>query len=293
MKKLLLIFSLLISVAFAQSKAGFYLVGGKVITVQDTASRKYLKAIENAGVVPTVIQNVASNYLVTTEKAIGSYSLIVAQYPYIGGTAATHKFNLNNPLDTDGAFRLTYSGTITHSALGIQGDGSSGFVDTKVNHSTNLTDGNQGISVYLNTNYKSANSLDVAIDIGVTPLNNDRFFYIAPRFTDEFSYYDNRISGITSGNSGGSSIGVFTGSTFGGNVVLFKNGVKIAATAKTGVLTGINHNIYLMARNDAGSALYFSPRRQAYSAIHQGFTDDISIKQSRIITFFNSILGRQ
>ena len=79
MKKLIIIWALLISVCYAQSKAGFYVVGGKVITVQDTSSRNYLKAVENAGVVPSVLQNAASNFLVTSEKAIGSYSLMTAQ----------------------------------------------------------------------------------------------------------------------------------------------------------------------------------------------------------------------
>lgn len=47
----------------------------------------------------------------------------VALYPFIGGTAASHKYNLKNPLDADAAYRITFSGTITHNGFGATGVG--------------------------------------------------------------------------------------------------------------------------------------------------------------------------
>ena len=44
--------------------------------------------------------------LVTSLKADGIWSKLDAIYPVVGSTAATKKYNLKNPLDTDAAFRL-------------------------------------------------------------------------------------------------------------------------------------------------------------------------------------------
>jgi hypothetical protein len=58
-------------------------------------------------------------------------------YPFVGGTAATHKFNFVNPLDTDAAFRLVFNGGFTHSASGCQPNGTNGWANTFL---TPLTD---------------------------------------------------------------------------------------------------------------------------------------------------------
>ena len=42
--------------------------------------------------------------LVTSMKNDGTWAKCNAIYPFVGGTAITHKFNLKNPLDTNAAF---------------------------------------------------------------------------------------------------------------------------------------------------------------------------------------------
>ncbi len=55
---------------------------------------------------------------------------IEALYPYVGGTATTHKFNFVNPADTDAAYRIVWSGGVTHDVNGITGNGSNGYGQT-------------------------------------------------------------------------------------------------------------------------------------------------------------------
>ena len=55
---------------------------------------------------------------------------IKALYPFVGGTASTHKFNFINPSDTDAAFRLVFNGGFTHSASGCQPNGTNGWINT-------------------------------------------------------------------------------------------------------------------------------------------------------------------
>lgn len=57
------------------------------------------------------------------------YTKIKAMYLPIWGSAATCKWNLVNPLDTDAAFRAVYSTGFTFSSGGIQGNGTSAYID--------------------------------------------------------------------------------------------------------------------------------------------------------------------
>jgi hypothetical protein len=55
---------------------------------------------------------------------------IIALYPFVGGTASTHKFNFVDPADTDAAFRLVFNGGFTHSSSGCQPNGTNGWANT-------------------------------------------------------------------------------------------------------------------------------------------------------------------
>lgn len=67
-------------------------------------------------------QKDAVETLVLQLKAGGVWSKCTAIYPFVGGTAGTHAVNLR--ADT---FPITWSGTVTHNANGITGNGTTGF----------------------------------------------------------------------------------------------------------------------------------------------------------------------
>jgi hypothetical protein len=87
----------------------------------------------------TSTEETAINNLVVGLKGNGTWSKYKAIYPLVGGTAAEHKWNLKDPRDLDAAFRLTFFGTLTHSATGTVGDGSTGYADTHIVPSTHLS----------------------------------------------------------------------------------------------------------------------------------------------------------
>jgi hypothetical protein len=103
-----------------------------------------------AGIVDNTQRN-ALNNLVLSFKSTGVWDSLLAFYPFLGGTAESHKWNLKNPSDTDFVFRLSFGGTLTHDANGVKGDGTSGFADTFFNC---YTDGgantNLSLGVYVN-----------------------------------------------------------------------------------------------------------------------------------------------
>jgi len=86
---------------------------------------------DSTGITDTT-QKDAVNTLVTTLKTDNLWSNMVGLYPFVGGTASTHKYNLKNPQDTNAAFRLTFSGGWTHSATGATPNGTNAIADTHI-----------------------------------------------------------------------------------------------------------------------------------------------------------------
>jgi len=75
-----------------------------------------------------------ANALNTMDLSLIANSLdtkIQALYPYVGGTATTHKFNFMNPADSDAAYRIVWAGGVTHNSNGVTGNGTNGIGDTK------------------------------------------------------------------------------------------------------------------------------------------------------------------
>ncbi len=76
------------------------------------------------------IEAVAINNLVNQLKTSGLWNKFNAIYPFVGGNAWAHSFNLMNPQNADAAYRIAWGGTVTHSALGITGNGTTGYGNT-------------------------------------------------------------------------------------------------------------------------------------------------------------------
>ena len=101
---------------------------------------------------PTI--SAAVNTLVADMKSAGIYSKMVAVYPFVGGTATTHKYNLINPVDTNAGYRLTFS-NMSHSSDGIlitNVGTTSGGAYTHIRIDTVLSQNDVHYSTYIGTN---------------------------------------------------------------------------------------------------------------------------------------------
>lgn len=118
-------------------------------------------AFINAAGITNSTQIGAINNLVSDLKAYGLWSKIIAFYPFVGGTASAHKFNLVNPQDLNAAYRLVFNGGITHNASGITGNGTNGYYDLFMNPSTNGMSLTTGGCVFV----YNGNNTNTGIDI--------------------------------------------------------------------------------------------------------------------------------
>jgi hypothetical protein len=66
--------------------------------------------------------------LVVGLKSANLWTKMQAIYPYVGGNAFSHKWNLKDPRDSNDAFRIQYVGALTHTATGVQTAG--GYMNT-------------------------------------------------------------------------------------------------------------------------------------------------------------------
>lgn len=97
-------------------------------------------------------QQTAVNNLVKALKQNSLWDKLKTCYPFIGGTAAAHKWNLKDLRDVDAAFRLTFFGSGTHSASGWAGDGTTGYIDTNFTAANYAGLNNKMFCAYINTN---------------------------------------------------------------------------------------------------------------------------------------------
>lgn len=94
-------------------------------------------AFLNAASISDVTISSAILNLVKDLKSNSLWEKCKAVYPYVGGTASTHKFNLKDPQDLDASFRITWTGSATHNSNGVTFPGSTSiYGDTHLNPTT-------------------------------------------------------------------------------------------------------------------------------------------------------------
>jgi hypothetical protein len=110
-------------------------VGFKAPPTMDADAQVFITAAS----ITDATQQSAINVLVKSLKSANIWTKMKAIYPFVGGTASSHKFNLKDPRDLDAAYRLVFAGGGTHSINGYQLNGSNSWGDTKFIPSTHWT----------------------------------------------------------------------------------------------------------------------------------------------------------
>ncbi|MDQ3747946.1 MAG: hypothetical protein M3367_02860 [Acidobacteriota bacterium] len=239
-----------------------------------------------SGITDATQKNAIDN-LVFDLKSYGLWTKLRAIYPFVGGTAATHKWNLKNPADTDAAFRLSFLGGWTHSATGALPNGTTGYANTFFVPNTVYAGANSGhISYYSRTNTTGV----VQQDMGAAPTTADQqviiikygnpgnsYFYWGGGSNPTFATSDSRGYFMVNRND--------TTNTQG-----WKNGVKSANLAQTSALSTIP--IFIGAINSAGAASSFTDRECAFATIGDGLTDTEAANLNTAVANFQTDLGR-
>ena len=234
-------------------------------------------------------QKTAVNTLVTDLKGYNIWSKMKAIYPFVGGTASQHKFNLKDPRDLDAAFRLTFNGGWTHSSSGALPNGTTGWATTYFNPTTQLsTQSSNHLSTYLRTNID-----ELSVDMG-------SFSYLGLGY-DISSRYSNVLysfNGIQNDYvsfANTDSRGLFINTRTGNNLhKILINGVIIGTNTNNFLLLP-NTNIALATRYNVATGLpqTYSSKEQAFASIGDGLSDTEAANLYTAVQLFNTTLSRQ
>lgn len=213
-----------------------------------------------------------------------------AIYPFVGGTATTHRFNLKDPQDTNAAFRLTFSGGWTHDSTGAASNGTNAWADTNLNAFNNLTNGDFSVSAYVVTGSVNNQPYTGEINCNANPYNPAgliglRVFNRAISLA-QFNGGDDRTeSAAASSTTMGFAVGSETSNS---NRKFYKNNSLLATNTTRSTTALQNGNLWLMwgGHQYAISKLAF---------VHAGssLTDSQASTLYTIVQRYQTALGRQ
>jgi hypothetical protein len=254
-----------------------------------TQAQAYLSAVVSAGgtgITSTV--SAATITLFTSLVSNGLYDGMIYMYPMLGGNAAGHKFNALNPLDTNGAYRLTFNGGWTHSSSGATPNGTNGYANTYFAPSTlaSLTISGGTLGMY-GPNATAVNKAGMG---SWGPGSNGWVLY--PNFNSTIVGFcwENDLGTQSSAIADGNGLIAFsrTGST---NVNFYRRGALVSTNNRT-ALGKTSNVMYLGAGNGNGSDTQHSTYRHQFTFAHTGMTGSQMATLDSIIQTYQTSLGR-
>ena len=231
----------------------------------------------------------AINTLYSDLVTYGIWGKMKAIYPFVGGTATTHKFNLINPANTNAAFRLVFSGGWTHSANGALPNGTNAYAITFLSPNPVLTENDTHMAYYSRTNV-----IGPQVEIGIiTPARFAMYASYSGDFgSDNYSNWVAAKIQATNLDSKGFYVSTRTSAIIH---KAFKNNLQIGTTNTNngGSMSGINIPVFIGASNANQSPLYFSSKEVAFASIGDGLTDTEAFNFYTAVQAFQTTLGRQ
>ena len=238
-------------------------------------------------------QQSAIDTLVKSMKSANIWTKMKAVYPFVGGTAEQHRFNLKNTAN----YKLTFGGGWAHSSTGALSNGTTGYADTQLPPSLVLSVNDAHTSIYVNNNPVAYTS---APGFGCTDVaSNTKTFYTHLSLSNYYSFIGDEKGSATYGvtynntDSKGFYIASRTSSTM---LKGYKNNILKATTtlANTGTLP--SQSYYYGATNNGTAGLLsltYNNYSHAFASIGDGLTDAEALAFNTAVQTFQTTLGRQ
>ena len=241
-------------------------------------------------------QVTAVNTLVTALKSAGIWTKMKAIYPFVGGTAQSHKFNLKDPRDANDAYRLVFNGGWTHTSTGALPNGTTGYADTKLVPSSALTNYSSHLSFYSRTNRVSSRQ---AASIGSYLNPNEislRFNFTAAGSLNNSSMsaqYDG--TGLDFATYVTSTTNYFLiGNRTANNInKVYENGVLKSTNTTTTTKVLPSARVLIGALSDGNTnVIWYDNLEASFASIGAGLTDAETLAFYNAVQSFQTSLGR-
>jgi hypothetical protein len=225
---------------------------------------------------PTIIEAIYT--FVGSLKTNNIWNKFYAIYPMVGGTATTHKFNLKNPLDTNAAFRLVFSGGWTHSLNGALPNGTNAYADTFILPTSVLNVNSAHIATYITTTPNN----------GVLIGNNDLSLFTQLSGGNFFGSLAN--TSFSSLSQTANAAFYMVNRQSGTNQKLIRNSSILLSDNKNSNAFSSGQNIYLASYSPTSNP---SNARISLSSIGEGLSDTDAVNYYNAIQSFQTTLARQ
>lgn len=230
----------------------------------------------------------AIEYLTWGLKNYSLWTSLDAIYPFIGSTATTQKWNLKNPADTDGAYRLTFNGGWTHSSTGALGNGTNTYANTFYSTSS-LVQNDTSMGFYARVNYTPDGGGD--IDMGAFNETTGNGLFLAAEIVSDLPRL--RMYANACDSTGTNQQGFWAGAA-GSDTRLFKNGSVLTTIANSGTFPLTTGNIFLGAIRQLQGAgqNYYTAQEYAFAFIGKNLTNTQVSDLNLVVQQYQTILSR-
>lgn len=234
--------------------------------------------------------------LVASLKSSNVWQKLTAIYPFVGGTATTHSFNLKEPRASINAFQLTFFGTWTHSADGALPNGTNAYAKTRMRYNDIPNhDVSKHVSMYIN-NVTTPNANNVLIGWNTDPGSGWRLMFTTTQ--------------IIGANSQGNTGIVVTASDFLGQVIfthdtseakLYQDGAEIGtsggytrANPRMDIILGaaMQGDQAMSGDHAVGPQNQWSKMRMAFATVGSHLSASEALALSNAVEAFQVTLGR-
>ena len=237
-------------------------------------------------------QKTAINTLVTDLKAYNIWTKMKALYPFVGGTSASHRYNLKTPTTNTSDFYLTPYGGMTHSSNGVVFNGTNSYFDPQLTPLNVLTPTSSHLSFYSRTDDTIAYEMGGQDDQS----SNGQFYVRADKTNAYFSIKNTDSARVIVANT--NTQGMFLASRTASNLLTgYKNGVLKGSNTTTPGAGGMNIPALIGAfnyRNSGGTITkYYSGKEFAFASIGDGLTDTEASNFYTAVQTYQTTLSRQ
>jgi hypothetical protein len=255
-------------------RVGGTAVGGGAAPVYDADAQAFFDRVTTAGGSLTTTEKNATNQLVLDMKSAGIWTLQKAIYPMVGASAAACAQNLKSS-----SFTGSFSSGWTFASTGATPNGTSAYMNSGLNASTNLSTTSLSFGGY------TSSTADATGYHGAFPPNYFMHSFKSYNFTEFY-----RTNGSALDISGG-IVGMVQANQLSTNSKIYTN--NTIGKNDTITMTSLpNLNMYLGAANNSGTAQFFDNHLISYYYYADGFTDTQASDHYTAVQAFQTTLSR-
>jgi hypothetical protein len=250
----------------------------QMVLISDADALAFLTAAS----ITELPQKAATDTLVQSLKSASLWSKLIAIYPFIGGSGASHAVNLKAP----GTYDISWVSSPTHNSNGVTGNGSSAYGATGINLNTLGMVNSVSAYAYSRTQTPTDSGWFLGANIPAT------------RFGMRRSGTTMTADGPNDNSSG--TLTVAASSDFRKHFLINRsasNAKQIYAnnlvySETTASVSAPSQPLFLLARNNNGTPASFSNVNLAFAAIGESLSESEFASLRTIVDTFQASLGR-